>query len=703
MFRLRAYQKEALSAVMASIKTNKNVLVQAATGAGKTILFSALIKQFLKSRKDARVYVLAHREQLVWQARSKLTQVWPECEKEIGLACASTGRKVDVYKPIVIGSPQTLSRGPETLPRADMMIIDECHRLAPANKDSQYRRLIDAMRSKSPEMRLVGVTATPYRLGQGLIYGEQCKDKGANWFDSMCFSIGTELLQEQGYLVPLRLFAPVDPDLSEVGTADGDYIVKQLSDTMSKAVHVHSALDAVERHASDRKHIVVFAVSIQHAEILRDSFRETGRKAEAVHSKMPHADRARFLKAFDDGEIEVLCNVGVLTEGWDCKPVDCMVMCRPTKSPALYVQMAGRGLRTCKGKKDCIMLDVSGNWTRHGRPENPDVKIKGKKEINTPQGKRCPECGYINNDNAQICEKCGYEWSHSQSILCPNCGFENNINNIACFRCKHIFHESEEVELEEIPIKTGYNKNDIEQWEDNGATVLNDIHGDVFIKCGDGRFFSCQFGACAYVHIFSSCGRLFKFPYKTEDEYNRIDKKYDHGVVYPLNLHIVDFRGAKKQEEATRFASHYADKTLDGAKREIYKEMIALDDIHYRKRLSVSDKREYKYFIDHLNSFKILVGTSEWLCEEVLNVLTLEDFPELSQWKFSHCGRKQGGPHATALAKNGRVVLLSVAPCSPSYFDCSHTSSYKVFFVMTKYNAIPTTIGATMLGWHVLK
>lgn len=505
MFRLRAYQKEALSAVMKAIKTDRNVLVQAATGAGKTILFSALIKRFLKGKKNARVYVLAHREQLIWQARSKLCQVWPECEKEIGLACASTGRKVDVYKPIVIGSPQTLSHGPETLPRADMVIIDECHRLAPANKDSQYRRLIDAMRSKSPEMRLVGVTATPYRLGQGLIYGEQCKDKGANWFGSMCFAIGTELLQEQGYLVPLRLFAPIDPDLSEVGTADGDYIVKQLSDTMSKAIHVHSALDAVERHASDRKHIVVFAVSIQHAEILRDAFRETGRKAEAVHSKMPHADRLRILKAFDDGEIDVLCNVGVLTEGWDCKPVDCMVMCRPTKSPALYVQMAGRGLRTCKGKKDCIMLDVSGNWTRHGRPENPNIKVKGRKELDTPRGRKCPICHFINKSSSEICISCGFQWPEHENITCEKCGQSNKKTNVSCCRCGHIFNEHNNVLLREIVKQQKHKK-----WYDRDRKTklpkyIDEIEGDLFVNKNGAYYINMKTGEEAH----RLCSMLF--------------------------------------------------------------------------------------------------------------------------------------------------------------------------------------------------
>ena len=655
MFRLRAYQKEALSAVMASIKTNKNVLVQAATGAGKTILFSALIKQFLKSKKDARVYVLAHREQLIWQARSKLTQVWPECEKEIGLACASTGRKVDVYKPIVIGSPQTLSRGPETLPRADMMIIDECHRLAPANKDSQYRRLIDAMRSKSPEMRLVGVTATPYRLGQGLIYGEQCKDKGANWFDSMCFSIGTELLQEQGYLVPLRLFAPVDPDLSEVGTADGDYIVKQLSDTMSKAVHVHSALDAVERHASDRKHIVVFAVSIQHAEILRDSFRETGRKAEAVHSKMPHADRARFLKAFDDGEIEVLCNVGVLTEGWDCKPVDCMVMCRPTKSPALYVQMAGRGLRTCKGKKDCIMLDVSGNWTRHGRPENPDVRTGGRKEIEKPQSRRCPECGFINKKTAVICVNCGYDWQTKNGILCPECGSENGKYNIKCFKCGYIFNEHEKVVLEE-KTSVAVNLGERHKYEKE-QKIIKDIDGKIFLQRKDGCYVDIENPwTSARQMVFSDSFYRYMFPFNVGNERNLREgiKKTRDEVVF-LSIAKFGQPAHERRSDILRILyNHSGDEVLAQAEKEFLR---IRDECFCKRRITKSDIRNEQMAIEATNNVKIFstfiqkIRDSPWCDEAGINIC------EAKNWTYF--GIANRATNSIALLDDCTVAELS--------------------------------------------
>ena len=675
MFRLRAYQKEALSAVMKAIKTDRNVLVQAATGAGKTILFSALIKRFLKSKKDARVYVLAHREQLIWQARSKLCQVWPECEKDIGLACASTGRKVDVYKPIVIGSPQTLSHGPETLPRADMVIIDECHRLAPANKDSQYRRLIDAMRGNSPEMRLVGVTATPYRLGQGLIYGEQCKDKGANWFDSMCFSIGTELLQEQGYLVPLRLFAPVDPDLSEVGTADGDYIVKQLSDTMSKAVHVHSALDAVERHASDRKHIVVFAVSIQHAEILRDSFRETGRKAEAVHSKMPHGERLRILDAFDSGEIEVLCNVGVLTEGWDCKSVDCMVMCRPTKSPALYVQMAGRGLRTCKGKKDCIMLDVSGNWTRHGRPENPDVKSKNKTEPIPPQGRRCPECGYVNKHNAQICEQCRYEWPTPEGMLCPVCGADNGSLNISCFKCGHIFNESPLVELREVQKSIP----ELEQEEllDTEKKLIDEIEGELFLEKEDGYPVDVSTGLRAKHHITINHNIVYEYPYDFDCKRD-IHKKYRETKNELLFLSIFKL-SSKKSEDFCNDWFHF--NTLNGASTSAYEEIIELSKKYSPpgKRVCKSDIREFKYLVDMANDIKILKNSIDIIAHGAICNEIKENIPKSSDWKFVYHGYIDAVAF-TQLTSN-KVAVLRRRVVNPSrYENIDYLSIFKFVY-----------------------
>ena len=450
MVELRPYQQDALESVLASVRTDRSVLLQAATGAGKTILFSALVKACME-RYQMRIGILAHREQLVRQARDKLLKVWPEGEDSIGIACKSASSSVELGRPVVIGSPQTLVRRIGETPAIHLLIVDECHRLPPADSKSQYRTLVETLRDYYPEMRLLGVTATPYRLGHGYIYGDRCRAPEQNWFGSLCYSIGTSDLQEQGYLVPLRIFAAAEPDLSGVSTSKGEFNLAQLSDRMSEGVHVHGAVEALARHASDRRRVVAFAVSIAHAEALRDAFRRAGRTSEAVHSKMPHGERLRILDAFDRGEIEVLCNVGVLTEGWDCTSVDCMVMCRPTKSAALYVQMAGRGLRTHEGKTDCLMLDLSGNWKEHGRPEEPRVKWKNGPESEVVPGRKCPECGFINKAGAELCEACGYEWPPPETTQCPRCLMDVPLSSVVCPHCGFVFKEANAVELREVP------------------------------------------------------------------------------------------------------------------------------------------------------------------------------------------------------------------------------------------------------------
>lgn len=248
MVALRPYQQDALDSVLAAVKTERSVLLQAATGAGKTILFSALVKACME-RYQMRIGILAHREQLVRQARDKLLKVWPDGKDKIGIACKTASSSVELGRPVVIGSPQTLVRRIGETPAVHLLIVDECHRLPPADAKSQYRTLVEALRGYYPEMRLLGVTATPYRLGHGYIYGDRCRAPEQNWFQSLCYSIGTSDLQEQGYLVPLRIFAAAEPDLSGVSTSKGEFNLAQLSDRMSEGVHVHGAVQALARHA----------------------------------------------------------------------------------------------------------------------------------------------------------------------------------------------------------------------------------------------------------------------------------------------------------------------------------------------------------------------------------------------------------------------------------------------------------------------
>lgn len=413
---LRPYQQDCLDATLNDLRTNPNVLIQAATGAGKTIFFSALIRHCME-QYQMRIGVVAHREQLVRQAADKLLKVWPEGAPHVGLACASVSSNIELERPVVIGSPQTLANRIGDMPPLHMLIVDECHRLPPENVQSQYGDLIHSLRNYYPEMRLVGVTATPFRLQHGYIYGTQCRRSERNWFGKLTYNISIATLQEQGFLVPYRALQAHAPDLSKVKKTAGEYSLSDLGKEMSGALHVGSAVKAVQEYAADRQHIVVFAVTIEHARALRDAFRAAGYTAACVHSKQPQAKRLAILDDFDHGRLHVVCNVGILTEGWDCTSVDCMVMCRPTLSPALYVQMVGRGLRLHEGKKDCLLLDLSGNWIQHGDPNEPLVDWREGRKSQKPvlpneeqaPGMECPTCHTLVKAAAITCPWCGAE------------------------------------------------------------------------------------------------------------------------------------------------------------------------------------------------------------------------------------------------------------------------------------------------------
>lgn len=413
-YELRPYQQDALNSILEDVRESQCVLLQAGCGAGKTIITAALIKHCMEKYK-MRIGFLAHREQLIRQTKDKLLKVWPEGEQAIGIACSSVSSEVELERPVIIGSPQTLARRLDEMPPLQMLIVDECHRLPPANVQSQYGNLITKLKDRYPQLRLVGVTATPYRLGHGYIYGDQCKAGEENWFDDLSYQISIQQLIGDGYLTPYKAYAADTPDLTGVRKSGGEFVLGDLGETMSSALHLESAVKAIEDYASDREHIVVFAVTIEHAEALKEAFLDAGHSCVSVHSKMPHDIRMANLEAFDKGKVRVICNVGILTEGWDSTGVDCMVMCRPTMSPSLYVQMVGRGLRTHEGKEDCLILDLSGNWLRHGDPNEPIVtwsrpSTKGEKvEPSEPQGVECPKCKCLVTSRTIVCPECGEE------------------------------------------------------------------------------------------------------------------------------------------------------------------------------------------------------------------------------------------------------------------------------------------------------
>ena len=289
------------------------------------------------------------------------------------------------------------------------MIIDEIHRVAPKRDErpSQYQTLIESCREKYPKMRLLGVTATPYRLGHGFIYGQK-----GDWFQSLDYQISLDDLIENKYLVPLNY--KVVEDISDEERKNikldnnGDYKNNQLTDMMCKEYHLESIATTYRLYGENRQHCCIFACSIQHAMAIKKALTNYGYKADAVHSKLPDRDRDLIIKKFENAEINFIINVGILTEGWDSPHIDLIIMSRPTLSPGLYVQMIGRGTRILENKKDLLILDMVGNYLLHGPPNDPIIHNCKEKVVKSY--KECPECHSPAPINAPVCKVCGYSW-----------------------------------------------------------------------------------------------------------------------------------------------------------------------------------------------------------------------------------------------------------------------------------------------------
>lgn len=406
---LRPYQLEALDKVMADLRQKPYVLLQIPTGGGKTVVFSEIIRRWMTEYPAMTIAVAAHRQELITQARDKLLTVWPEGAFQIGLACAGAGR-VDTSRPVLIGSVQTLARRALRRP-IHLLIVDEAHRIPAVEAGGQYHSLIRRLVNLNPNLRVLGCTATPFRLGHGYIYGDECKAGRTNIFPELNFQISLEELTAEGHLAPIRAKegASIGSELARVKLTNGDYDPAELNSLLMRGVHIQSAVDAYEKYGESRNKVLVFAASIEHAEKLAAAFGLAGHQAAAVHSQMADHGRKMVLRDFDQGGLKVLVNVGILTEGWDSPRVNLIMMCRPTKAPALFVQMIGRGTRLFPGKDDLLVLDLAENYKTHGEPSAPAIRTPGQGGGEAPF-KVCPECSALLPTSSLRCRDCGHQW-----------------------------------------------------------------------------------------------------------------------------------------------------------------------------------------------------------------------------------------------------------------------------------------------------
>jgi len=408
MIELRKYQEEAIAAIFDYWKKGGgNPLVEMATGTGKSMVIAKLVRDCLERYPTMRVLMLTHVKELVAQNFTALKRVWPDAPA--GIYSASM-RKRDCYSRIVFASIQSVFKKSKALGARHLILIDESH-LVSTKDDGMYRRLLDGLHNTCPDARVVGFTATPYRLDSGrLDVGE------VRLFDKIVYSYSIARGIEEGYLSPLRSRASMtEIDVKEVAKRGGEFLPASLEVASDKITA--SAVKEIMAFGQGRKSWLIFCAGVSHAEHVRDALRGAGVRCETVIGLTQSGERDSIIRRFKAGEIQALTNANILTTGFDAPNVDLVVMLRPTLSTGLYVQMVGRGTRLAAGKEDCLILDFAGNIRRHGpvdtisiKPRKKGKEVEGRVDVADIRAKTCPNCQELCAVNARFCKGCGHEW-----------------------------------------------------------------------------------------------------------------------------------------------------------------------------------------------------------------------------------------------------------------------------------------------------
>lgn len=400
---LRDYQQRTITDLYAWFEAGNegNPCLVLPTGSGKSHIIAALCKDALQSWPETRILMLTHVKELIAQNAEKMRQHWPNCP--LGIYSAGLGRK-DLGEPITFAGIQSVRTKAKDIGHVDLVIIDEAH-LVSHKDEGGYRTLLADLKAINPNLRVIGLSATPYRLGHGYI-----TDKPAI-FDALINPTSIEELIHKGYLSTLRSKLTVTKlEVDGVHKRGGEYIEAELQaavDTKDKNVKV---VREIIKLGAERKSWLIFCAGVAHANHIKDALTEQGIIAECVTGETPSAERDRMLKEFKAGRIQALTNANVLTTGFDAPSIDLIAMLRPTMSPGLYVQMAGRGLRIADGKTDCLVLDFAGVVEQHGpiTAVRPPPK-KGDKVGEAPV-KVCDNCQEICALSVRVCPACGAEF-----------------------------------------------------------------------------------------------------------------------------------------------------------------------------------------------------------------------------------------------------------------------------------------------------
>ena len=488
MFKLRDYQQAAVDQTLNHVfKCFDPCVLSLATGAGKSLIVAELAKA-IKDKSDKKVLCLAPSKELIEQNREKYLAYG----NPASMYSASVGSKC-LKNDVVFGSPISVNNNIKSFKNFAAVIIDECHGISPTIKN-----IIKEMKEDNPKLRVIGLTATPYRLGSGYIYNYDERNSLMDnttdpFFTRLVCTVTAPELIAGGYLTP---------PTTQVGEGyDTSHIDFKNKATIEQAFEGHGRktseiVDQVMQMSHGRRGVMFFAATIQHAEEVLASLPSD---SKLITGKTSKKERAKTIKEYKEEKFKYLVNVSVLTTGFDAPHVDCIAILRATESPGLLQQIIGRGLRLNEGKTDCLVLDYAENIERHGLEDDlfkPDIKAGGKKEAAGEYETKCPVCKNINlftlrpnkegfniDDDGYFIdlsgepveidgkpmpahfgrrcqhgditeghlEQCGHRWEFKS---CKDCGYENDIAARYCKKCKgELIDPNEKLKLEFKKIK----------------------------------------------------------------------------------------------------------------------------------------------------------------------------------------------------------------------------------------------------------
>lgn len=451
MIEERWYLNEAIYAVFSYFeKESGNPVIAWPTGTGKSLLPAKFMHQVMHIWPNQRFMVLTHVKELVEQNAKALLRVWPTAP--LGVYSASLKSR-DTMHPIIFGGVASVKNCVAAFGWRDILFIDECHLLSP-DEDTMYQQVITELKATNPFLKVIGLSATPFRMGQGLI-----TDGGLFTHiihDLTNYEMYNRLIAE-GYLSPL-IPRPMQTqlDISKVPIQNGELKQVALQQAVNQDGVTRAALIESVNFGKDRRAWLAFCSGIEHAENVAACLIEWNIPAAAVHSKMTTEERNYKIDAFKRGELRCLTNNNILTTGFDHPPIDLIIMLRPTLSPGLWVQMAGRGTRPSRdtGKGNCLLLDFARNTQRLGPINDPRIpRKKGDKEGDVPV-KLCDACGAYNHARATHCTCCGAEFTFAVKITkkaSTDQLLKSDLPVVEYFNVQHVTYQRFETKGSKIP------------------------------------------------------------------------------------------------------------------------------------------------------------------------------------------------------------------------------------------------------------